>query len=127
MKLTPFNAHSAPQPAGGYSQAVAVDGVRRLLFISGQIPESAKGELPADFKSQAELVWFNVCAQLTAADMSVSNLVKVTTFLSSREYAVENSEVRAAVLGAHHPALTVIITGIYDERWLLEIEAVAAS
>jgi 2-iminobutanoate/2-iminopropanoate deaminase len=30
------------------------------------------------------------------------------------------------VLGAHRPALTVIITGIFDEKWLLEIEAVAA-
>ncbi|MBZ0111734.1 MAG: RidA family protein [Thermoanaerobaculia bacterium] len=127
MKLTSFNARSAPQPAGGYSQAVAVDGARRLLFISGQVPESLEGELPADFKSQAELAWFNVCAQLTAAEMSVSNLVKVTMFLSSREHAVENSKVRAAVLGVHEPALTVIITGIYDERWLLEIEAVAAS
>jgi 2-iminobutanoate/2-iminopropanoate deaminase len=34
--------------------------------------------------------------------------------------------VRREVLGTHAPALTVIITGIYDPRWLLEIEAVAA-
>ncbi len=32
----------------------------------------------------------------------------------------------AATLGTHSPALTVIITGIFDEKWLLEIEAVAA-
>ena len=120
MKLTPFNASSAPQPAGGYSQAVAVDGARRLLFISGQIPESAAGDSPSDFKSQAELAWSNVCAQLAAAEMSVPNLVKVTTYLSSREHAVQNGEIRSAVLGAHAPALTV------DKRWLLEIEAVAA-
>jgi len=25
------------------------------------------------------------------------------------------------------PALTVVITGIYDEAWLLEIEAIAAA
>jgi hypothetical protein len=35
--------------------------------------------------------------------------------------------VRQEVLGTHRPALTVIITGIYDERWLLEIEAIAAA
>jgi hypothetical protein len=34
--------------------------------------------------------------------------------------------VRQEFLGAHSPALTVIITGIFDEKWLLEIEAVAA-
>jgi hypothetical protein len=31
------------------------------------------------------------------------------------------------VLGSHAPALTVIITGIFDEKWLLEIEATAAA
>jgi 2-iminobutanoate/2-iminopropanoate deaminase len=31
------------------------------------------------------------------------------------------------VLGERAPALTVIITGIYDEAWLLEIEAIAAA
>jgi hypothetical protein len=29
------------------------------------------------------------------------------------------------VLGEHRTALTVVISGIYDERWLLEIEAMA--
>ena len=31
------------------------------------------------------------------------------------------------MLGSHQPALTVIITGIFDEAWLLEIEAVAVA
>jgi len=52
------------------------------------------------FKSHAELAWVNVCSRLEAANMTVANLVKVTTYLSSREYAVQNREVRQAVLGA---------------------------
>jgi enamine deaminase RidA (YjgF/YER057c/UK114 family) len=127
MKLTTVNAVSAPQPAGGYSQAIEVVGLQRLLFISGQIPETVAGELPPDFPSQARLVWRNVIAQLRAAGMSAANLVKVTVFLSSREYALANREIRQEVLGSHGPALTVIITGIFDEKWLLEIEAVAAA
>ena len=127
MKINSINAASAPQPAGGYSQAIEVRESQRLLFISGQIPETAKGEVPQGFQAQAELVWSNIRAQLHAADMSVANLVKVTTFLSSREYAVPNSQARQAVLGSHAPALTVIIAGIFDEQWLLEIEAVAAA
>jgi len=31
------------------------------------------------------------------------------------------------VLGDHRPALTVVLVGIFDEGWLLEIEAVAAA
>jgi enamine deaminase RidA (YjgF/YER057c/UK114 family) len=126
MKINAVNAESAPQAAGGYSQAVAVSGAERLLFISGQIPETTAGAVPGDFSEQARLVWRNVFAQLGAAGMTVANLVKVTIFLSSREYAAHNRDIRREVLGTHRPALTVIITGIFDEKWLLEIEAVAA-
>jgi 2-iminobutanoate/2-iminopropanoate deaminase len=126
VKLKPINASSAPQPAGGYSQALEVLGAQRFVFVSGQVPETASGATPQDFKVQARLVWQNVAAQLEAAGMTIANLVKVTIFLSSRDHAVANREVRKEVLGPHTPALTVIITGIFDEKWLLEIEAIAA-
>jgi 2-iminobutanoate/2-iminopropanoate deaminase len=127
MKLTSVNAQSAPKASGGYSQAIEIFGAQRLLFISGQIPESANGALPKEFSEQAKLAWQNVLAQLDAAAMSVKNLVKVTIFLSSREFAVANREVRQKFLGSHTPALTVIITGMFDEKWLLEIEATAVA
>jgi 2-iminobutanoate/2-iminopropanoate deaminase len=126
MKINTVNAESAPQAAGGYSQGVAVSGAQRLLFISGQIPETTTGHVPDAFPAQAHLVWRNVFAQLGAAGMTVANLIKVTIFLSSREFATVNREIRREALGAHSPALTVIIAGIFDEKWLLEIEAVAA-
>jgi 2-iminobutanoate/2-iminopropanoate deaminase len=126
MKSTPFNSPLAPAPAGGYSQALQLEGAQRMLFVSGQIPESANGEVPEGFPAQAKLVWANVLAQLEAAGMSLTNLVKVTTFLSSREFAVPNREARKEALGTHAPALTVVIAVIFDEKWLLEIEAIAA-
>ncbi len=98
-----------------------------MLFVSGQVPETREGEVPAQFEAQAELVWKNLIAQLSAAGMGVENLVKVTTFLSSREHAAVNRNVRNRTLGTHSPALTVIIAGIFDEKWMLEIEAVAAA
>jgi 2-iminobutanoate/2-iminopropanoate deaminase len=127
MKLTPVNSSSAPQSAGGYSQAMDISGAQRLLFVSGQVPETVTGTVPADFPAQARLVWQNVIAQLEAAGMSIGNLVKVTTFLSSREFAIANREVRQEMLKGHGPALTVIITDIFDEKWLVEIEAIAAA
>jgi 2-iminobutanoate/2-iminopropanoate deaminase len=127
MKLTPVNSSSAPLSAGGYSQAVDISGVQRLLFVSGQIPATVAGAIPADFSAQARLAWQNLIAQLEAAGMSVGNLVKVTTFISSREFAMANREVRQEVLQGHAPALTVIIAEIFDEKWLLEIEAIAAA
>ena len=127
LKLTPINSPLAPQAAGGYSQAMEVLGAQRLLFISGQVPKTAAGVVPPDFEAQAQLVWSNVGAQLQAAGMTLAHLVKVTTFLSSRAYNVANREVRQQVLGQLSPALTVIIAGIFDDQWLLEIEAIAVA
>ena len=127
MKIKPINADSAPKPVGPYSQALEVSDVERFLFISGQVPETTGGDEPVEFVDQAKRVWKNVVAQLEAADMSVDNLVKVTTYLSSREHTTANREVRDAILGSHLPALTVILTGIFEDHWLIEIDAIAAA
>lgn len=124
--MAPINAPDAPQPGGGYSQAVLVDPGKSLLFVSGQIPVDTHGGVPADFAAQCRLVWRNVAAQLAAAGMDLTHLVKVTTFLSDRGYREENSAIRREILGDYTPALTVIVCDIYDPAWLLEIEAVAA-
>lgn len=64
---------------------------------------------------------------LTAAGLTTNNLLKVTTYLSDRRHAETNSRVRREMLGHHRPALTVVLTGIYHERWLLEIEAMTGA
>jgi 2-iminobutanoate/2-iminopropanoate deaminase len=113
--------------AVSYAQSHEVSGHGRLLFISGQVPADADGRVPPDFKAQCRLAWANVKAQLDAAGMTLDDLVKVTVFLSDRRHRQANSEVRHEILGPRSPALTIVITGIYDEAWLLEIEAVAAA
>ena len=127
MKLTPINATDAPQPSGGYVQAMQVTGATRLLFISGQVPDDVDGSTPTDFEGQARLIWKNLIAQLAAADMTLDNLVKVTFFLSDRKYIDSYRQVRQEALQGRQIALTTIITGIFDEKWLMEIEAIAAA
>jgi 2-iminobutanoate/2-iminopropanoate deaminase len=127
MKMKPINAPDAPQPLGGYVQAMEVTGATRTLYISGQIPQAADGSVPERFEDQARLVWENVIAQLHAADMTLDNLVKVTIFLSDRKYTADYRKVRQEVLQGRQIGLTTIITDIFDEKWLLEIEAIAAA
>lgn len=115
------------EKGSAYCQAHEVIGARRLLFISGQIPVAPDDSVPADFKAQARQVWANIQARLTAASMTLDDLVKVTIFLSDRRYRADNAAVRKELLGDRTPALTIVIAGIYDEAWLLEIEAVAAA
>lgn len=127
MQTRPLSAPDAPPPMAGYAQAFEVAGAQRLLFISGQVPVAADGALAPDFETQCRQAWANVEAQLRAAGMTLDNLVKVTTFLADRADGVANRQVRHAVLGDRTPALTVIVAGIFDAAWLVEIEAIAAA
>ena len=102
-----------------------MEGADRIVHVSGQIPVEKDGTVPEAFEAQARLAWKNVERQLAAAGMGLDNIVKHTTFLSSQKHREANSRVRQEVLGDLAPALTVIIADIYDEAWLLEIEAVA--
>jgi 2-iminobutanoate/2-iminopropanoate deaminase len=127
MQLKPINSPEAPPPLGGYVQAMEVSGAQRILFVSGQVPTEVDGSVPERFEDQARLAWKNVFAQLAAAGMGLDNLVKVTIFLSDRKYTADYRKVRQEVLQGREVGLTTIITGIFDEKWLLEIEAIAAA
>ena len=122
MTITPI------APTGQtYAQASLVTDATRWLFVSGQVPADPKGQVPADYPSQYRLAWHNVEAQLKAAGMGFDNLVKVTIFLSDRALIAQSGGLRRSILGERSPALTIVIAGIYDNAWLLEIEAVAAA
>jgi enamine deaminase RidA (YjgF/YER057c/UK114 family) len=127
MDIRSINADNAPIPTTGYVQAVEVTGTERVLFVSGQTPTKADGTVPEGFEAQCRLAWRNVEAQLLAAGMTLDNLVMHRTYLADRSYALLNRSVRNEVLGDRKTALTVVIAGIFDDAWLLEIEAVAAA
>ena len=127
MKIENHASVDAYNRNTGYSQAVCVTDSKRTVYVSGQIPVRPDGTVPASFKEQAELTWANIEAQLNETGLSLSNIVKHTTYLSKREYREEYSKVRRQILGDLEPALTVIIADIFDEEWLLEVEAIAVS
>jgi 2-iminobutanoate/2-iminopropanoate deaminase len=120
-----LNPKILPEATGTYTHGTLVTGITRMIFVSGQVPWSGEdGQVPADFDTQCRLTWRNVLAVLAEGGMGVENLAKVTIYLSSREYRAANGSIRDEILGKHRPALTIIITDIYHEAWLLEIEAV---
>jgi enamine deaminase RidA (YjgF/YER057c/UK114 family) len=125
-QIVNHNPTTVRPPAGAYSMGVEVGQHRRLLFISGQVPETPEGAVPEGFEAQCEQAWRNVIEVLAAADLRLEHLVKVTTFLTDRNQVVPNRTTRRTVLGEHQPALTVVIVETVDCKWLLEIEAIAA-
>lgn len=128
MKRQKINAAGTIPPLGGaYSNAFQIADFKRVVFVSGQVPMEPDGTVPDGFPAQARLVWRNVIAQLHAADMTIENVVKVTTFLADRAYGKENRVVRHEVLGDLCPAWTTIVVDIFDAAWLLEVEVIAAA
>jgi hypothetical protein len=67
MNVHVVSAPDATAAAGGYAQAIEVVDAKRLLFISGQTPETADCKIPESFEDQARLVWANLEAQLWTA------------------------------------------------------------
>jgi 2-iminobutanoate/2-iminopropanoate deaminase len=117
----------SPEAGNAFAHGLEISGFQRLLFISGQVPEDGEGNVPHDYRSQYRLAWTNVAARLDEAGMSFDNLVKVTIYLSDRRYVKESAGLRAEILGDRPIAVTIVIVRIYDEAWLLEIEAIAAA
>lgn len=117
----------APDASNAFAEACEVSDFSRLLFVSGQVPQEADQPVPSAYRDQYRLAWRNVERQLKAAGMSFDNLVKATIFLSDRALIAQSAGLRREILGDRTPAITIILAGIYDEAWLLEIEAVAAA
>lgn len=125
-QIVSHNPATVHPPAGGYSMGLELKQHRRLLFISGQVPERSDGTVPEGFEAQCEQAWRNVREVLAAAGLGIEHLVKVTTFLTDQSQVLPNRTIRCAMLGEHQPALTVVIVETVDSKWLLEIEAIAA-
>lgn len=122
-----INALDAPAPASPYTQAVEVSGVSRTLYVSGQVPADVAGAVPEGIEAQARLAWANVVAQLRAAGMTLDDLVKVTTILPDHADMAASRKVRQEVLGARRPASTLIIGGLANPDWKIEIEVIACA
>lgn len=128
--MTGFTFHNpddVPEAVGDYTNALEVPAGHRTLFISGQIPETRDGVVPDDVAEQCRLIWQHIESCLRSADMTISNVVKVTTYLSDHSVADANTRVRREVLGEHRPALTVIVADIFAPQWNLEIDVIAAA
>ncbi|MCW3474493.1 RidA family protein [Limobrevibacterium gyesilva] len=125
MQRRDINAPDAPAPASPYTQAVEITGATRTLYVSGQIPADRNGTVPDDITAQCRLAWANVEAQLRAAGMSLDNIVKVTTIMPDHANLGASRAVRAEVLGDRRPGSTLIVGGLANPAWKIEIEVIA--
>ena len=127
MQRRDINAADAPAPAGQYSQAVEVTGTTRTLYVSGQVGVASDGIIPENAEAQSALAWRNLQAQLLAAGMRIENLVKITTIVCNPADIAAVRAGRASVLGEHRPASTLIVGGLSNAAWKVEVEGIAVA
>jgi 2-iminobutanoate/2-iminopropanoate deaminase len=127
VTITRSNPPTVRQPTG-YTHAIEVVNPARWLVISGQVGLALDGTIPETGGGQIDQALANLRAVLEANDMTVNNIVKITTFLTDRALLGAYRAARAAVLGEHTPASTLLfVAGLADPRFVVEIEAEAAA
>lgn len=122
-----IQAPTVPEPGAAYSQGIAAEG-KKQIFISGQVPVDADGELVGedDMKEQTRQVFENLQSQLRATAADFSDLVKLTIFVTDMSRFGEFSEVRSEFLQKPFPAASAIeVSALASPDWLVEVEAYA--
>jgi enamine deaminase RidA (YjgF/YER057c/UK114 family) len=114
----------SPFEAGvGFSRAIRADD---RVLVSGTAPVWPDGACPPDAESQARRCLEIIVTALAEAGAELADVVRTRMFLTDRADADAVGRAHAAVFGAIRPAATmVIVAGLLDPRWKVEIEAEA--
>lgn len=124
MQRQRISGHSPYEPIFGFSRAV-VAGDRVLVSGTAPVPPGG-GPPPPDPHGQARLCLDLISEALVKAGTSLEYVVRTRMFITDvahwREVARAHGEVFAEICPA---ATAVIVSGLLDPAWLVEIEAEA--
>ena len=118
-----IHTDKAPAAIGPYSQATR--GAANL-FTSGQLGiDPVSGELPEDFTEQARQAFENLKAIIEAAGGSMSNVMKITIFLTDMTNFPAVNAVMQEYCQAPYPARSCFAVAALPKGGAVEIEAIA--
>ena len=119
-----ISGHSPYEPVFGFSRALAV-GDRVLVAGTAPVPPGG-GPSPAGPYAQARLCLDLIGEALAKAGTSVEHVVRTRIYLTAAEHWEEVARAHGEVVAAIRPAASaVIVAGLLDPAWLVEIEAEA--
>ena len=117
------STNKAPAAIGPYSQAQIVG---NLVFCSGQIPViPGTGALAQGLEAQANQVFKNISALLTAAGSDISKVVKTTVFIKNMDDFAAINAIYAQYFTEPFPARSCVEVARLPKDVLLECEAIA--
>ncbi len=118
---------------GLYSHAAEVSASSRLLFMGGRAGLGPDGKAVADdVAAQCVQAFRNMGKVLAGANMDYSNIVQLTTYLSSQDDVKEFYEARAALYheiypdGIYPPNTLLIVQRLVEPELRIEITGIAA-
>jgi 2-iminobutanoate/2-iminopropanoate deaminase len=113
---------------GSYSDAIEAEPNLRWLMTSGTPGLTVNGDgLPKDITGQAELAWQHIIGILGKAGMTVTDIVKVTQYLTRADDIAAYAKVRTRYLGQARPAaMLLVIPQLVWPEILVEVEIIAA-
>lgn len=124
MSKQVIHTDQAPKAVGPYSQAVMAG---PFLFCSGQIAiDPANNEvMKVNVKDQTHRVMKNIEAVLKQANLSFSQIIKTTIFLTDMNDFATVNEVYSSYLQAPYPARSTVAVSALPKGLNVEIEIVA--
>jgi reactive intermediate/imine deaminase len=116
-----------PRPFG-YSHVVDAP-AGRIVFVSGQVPLDAAGNLvgEGDFAAQVRQVFENLTAALVAADASWNDVVKLDYFVRDIGEVAALRAIRDEYVNTEQPPASTLVevSRLFRDDVLVEIQAVA--
>jgi 2-iminobutanoate/2-iminopropanoate deaminase len=124
-----LNPEALSKPPG-YSHVVEVTGPGRIVYIAGQLGLDRSGKLvgaPGDFRAQVEQAFENLKSALAATGATLSDVVKINSYLTDMAQLPAFREARNKYLNlSAPPASTLIaISELAVKGAMFEIEAIA--
>jgi enamine deaminase RidA (YjgF/YER057c/UK114 family) len=118
-----ISSGSPYEPAVGFSRAVVVGGV---VHVSGTAPVMPDGgDPPESAYEQARRCLEIILEALREAGADAGDVVRTRTFLTSADDWEEVGRAHGETFGEARPASTMVVAGLLDPRWKVEIEAEA--
>ena len=109
------------ESAIGFSRALRVG---RNVYVSGTAPIWPDGSCDPDPEIQARRCLEIILEALAGAGASAKHVVRTRMFLTDAAHADAVSRAHGAVFAEVRPASTmVVVVGMLDPRWKVEIEA----
>jgi enamine deaminase RidA (YjgF/YER057c/UK114 family) len=116
---------------GGYvtmAQVVAVEGARRIIYLSGQVARDTEGNCigGGDMRAQMVQVGENVLAGLAAAGATRENIVKTMTFVTNMAEYLKHPDLRSKYFCNPIAASTTVeVKGLVRPEFMIEVDVVA--